>query len=313
MSASIIDSSLLETVVCPICGESRYRVLQPARYPSNVTREELLRLYSSSSDHALMDQLVCCAGCAFIYLNPRINASIIVDSYSNAVDPVFFEQNPMRIKTFQRSFGRIVRTLALQPNPGKPILDIGCAGGAFLKAASELGFHGIGVEPSRWLCEQGKKLYGLDLRPGILSDHAFAPKSFSIISLWDVLEHLTHPGAVLDDVAKLLSDDGTLIINVPDHDSLARQLLRSHWPFYLSVHLSYFTPASLQRLLDQHGFKVLGVRPYFQTLELGYVLQRASSWIKPLGWGKTLLEKVGLDHVPFVYTMGQITVLARKK
>jgi len=307
-----IDPDLIETVLCPLCAEPRYQVIQAACYPEGVTREELLKIYSSSSDHTLMDQLVRCVSCSLVYLNPRINTSIIMTSYAAAVDPVFFEQNPMRIRTFDRSLRHILRKQSISQDPSKRILDIGCAGGAFLKAATDLGFSGIGVEPSAWLCEQGKIRYGLDLRPGDLSQHVFPDSSFFMITLWDVLEHLTEPGDILDRAHRLLASDGYLIVNLPNYDSTVSKLLGKHWPFLLNVHLTYFTPKTLGQMLTRHGYHLLSISPYFQTLELRYVMTRASQVAPPFALVKKGIEALGIGGWPCYYNMGQMTVVARK-
>jgi len=218
----------------------------------------------------------------------------------------------MRIKTFQRALGKILARFPLRPDPTKKILDIGCAGGAFLKAAKDLGFEGSGVEPSAWLCAKGKELYTLDLRPGELGQQGFRKSSFSMATLWDVLEHVGHPGTLLDEIHDILETDGLLIINVPDYDSLARRWLGKFWPFFLSVHLFYFTPDTLGRLLGRHGFRVIHKAPFFQTLELGYALKRASAYWRPLafvGWCARVLH---MDRLPLRYNMGQTTFVARK-
>jgi 2-polyprenyl-3-methyl-5-hydroxy-6-metoxy-1,4-benzoquinol methylase len=307
-----IDPSLIETVACPLCAETRYEVIRPARYPEGVTREELLKIYSSSSDQELMDPLVRCFSCSLVYLNPRVKTSIILNSYAAAVDPVFFEQNPMRIKTFARVLRRVLKKESIVPAASKKVLDIGCAGGAFPKAAADLGFSAVGVEPSAWLCEQGKMRYGLDLRPGVLSEQAFAPLSFFMVTLWDVLEHLTQPGESLDEARRILTDDGLLIINVPNLDSWVSRILGNHWPFLLNVHLTYFTPKTLTHMLKRHGFRVMSVTPYFQTLELGYVMTRAAQIARPFSLMKKLVEILRMSHWPFFYNMGQMTVVARK-
>jgi 2-polyprenyl-3-methyl-5-hydroxy-6-metoxy-1,4-benzoquinol methylase len=306
-------SQFTEATRCPLCNNPTFKVIYPSRYPQQITREELLQLYSSSSDHKLMDQMVECSRCSFLYLNPRIREDIILASYSNAVDPVFMQQNPMRVATFKRSLNQVLRRYHITPDKSKWVLDIGCAGGAFPKAASDAGFSVIGIEPSTWLCEAGKKAYGLDLRPGIFEKDQFPDKHFTMITLWDVLEHLTDPSGMLKAIRPILKDDGYLIVNLPDSESVMARLLGSNWPFLLSVHLSYFTPKTLEKILNQCGFRMLGVSPHFQTLELGYAVKRAAAYFKPLILVEKLLQWLGLSRLPLLYNMGQMRVVAQKQ
>ncbi len=171
----------------------------------------------------------------------------------------------------------------------------------------------IGVEPSAWLCEEGRKAYGLDLRAGTFEQQSFPPKHFFMITLWDVLEHLPDPAKMLQSVRPILQDDGYLVINLPNSDSLMSRLLGSRWPFLLSVHLSYFTPKTLGRMLAQQGYRVVSVSPHFQTLELGYAMKRAASYFSWIGWIEKGFSKIGLSRLPLVYNMGQMMMVAQKQ
>lgn len=306
-------NSLFEVVSCPVCRGKQYTVLVPSTYPPNLSREGLRGMYSSSSDHMLMDQLVRCDDCKLVYLNPQVRSDIILSSYEDAVDPTFIQQNPLRIATFRRNLSWLCRRLKVVPSPQTHVLDVGCAGGAFPVAASELGFSVIGVEPSRWLSEQARNRYKLDIRSGPLEAQDFPPSSFDLITLWDVIEHLSDPGMVMDRVHHLLKKDGLLVINYPDHDSYARRLMGMRWPFYLSVHLIYFTPQTIRRFLFEHGFDIELLRPYWQTLELGYALERAGAYFGVFKLLARGIKAIGLGRVPLRYNMGQTLLVARKR
>ena len=134
-----------------------------------------------------------------------------------------------------------------------------------------------------------------------------------MVTLWDVIEHLTDPSDVLVDTQHVLKKNGLMVVNYPNYNSLARFLLRKKWPFFLSVHLSYFTPKTIKRLLGQHNFEVLSSRPYWQTLELKYILERASSYFKIFKILAIFVKFIGLEKMPIRYNMGQTLVVARKK
>ena len=303
---------LFETIPCPLCGSTEFKAIYPSKYPIRILKNDLLQIYRSSSDQKLLDQMVSCTSCSLVYLNPRVNSAIILESYSTSVDPTFVKQNKMRVRTFDRALRRLIEQFGIVIGKRKRILDIGCAGGAFLKAARDLGFSVVGVEPSSWLCEYGKNEYGLDLRSGVLSEQDFDSASFDIIALWDVIEHLPQPQEVLANIRTLLKDDGLLIINYPNYDSWAARLLGSKWPFLLSVHLFYYTPKTISKQLEQCGFRIIQTKPYWQVLELGYILRRASQYFKFFGVFETIVELVGLSTLSTMYNMGQTQVIAKK-
>ncbi len=304
--------TLLEDVPCPLCGSRNATVLKPPRYPATFSEQQLAEIYRASSDHTLVGQVLRCEDCTLAYISPRPRPELILAGYSQAEDPQFIRQNELRVRTFSRNLRGLCRKLGLKPGPDVRVLDVGCAGGAFPKAAADLGFSVVGVEPSAWLCAQGRKLYGLDLRPGVLADQDFTPESFDLVTLWDVVEHLADPIEVLEDIHDLLKPGGLLILNYPDYRSIAGRLLGRKWPFWLDVHLLYFTRRTAGELARRAGFEVVRFAPFWQTLQLGYVMQRAGAYFRVFGWLGKLLRLVGLGRLPLRYNMGQTTLVARK-
>lgn len=304
---------LIEQTVCPICGSDSAEILRDANYPSGLTREQLLGVYRSSSDQLLMDRLVRCSGCSLVYLNPRVRAEIAMESYSSAVDPTFAAQNAYRIKTFSRTLGKLSRLLSIKDPGAIHILDVGSAGGAFVKAAVDFGFQATGVEPSAWLCEQGRKTHGINLITGTLEGCAFANASFSMVTLWDVLEHLYDPCSVLKECHRVLKEDGCLVVNYPDYGSIACRTLGSKWPFFLNVHLYYFTRSTICQILKKCGFEVLRISPFWQTLELSYVLKRATPYFGMFNILHKLTENSPVGRLPFTYNVGQTMVVAKRR
>jgi len=305
-------SSFFCAIACPLCGGDEYTVLFPSRYPANQTAEQLQQAFRASSDEKLMDQLVRCRGCELVYVNPRIDDVLLVESYESAVDPAFIEQNRERIQTFSKLLKKTLPRVGYQPPPGARLLDVGCAGGAFLVAARDYGFAVTGVEPSRWLAESGRAQYGLDIRQGILSPGLFPDESFDVITLWDVIEHVTQPGDVLDIIHRLLKRDGLLLVNYPDFGSWMARLLGQSWPFLLGVHLLYYTRSTITRQLQKVGFAPLRIQPHFQTLRLGYILKRMEPYVKLSRPIRSIVERASLGDLPVTYNMGQTLVVASK-
>lgn len=304
-------NNLTELILCPVCCGSKFKVLRPSAYPKGLDEVQSLTLYSASSDHKLFDQLVECSNCSLVYLNPRIKQNLILDSYRSAIDPIFIKQNNHRIKTFENNLRWSTKYLQKALNHAK-VLDIGCAGGAFPKAANNLGFDVIGVEPSVWMSDYARKTYGLDIRTGTLTDCFFESGSFDVVTMWDVIEHLTDPSAVLQEVKRIIKDDGIFIINFPDYSSYARKFLKFKWPFFLSVHLIYFTPETIKNILLENGFEISVSKPYWQTLQLGYVLKRAGAYFGVFNLLETVVNKIGIAGLPLKYNMGQTLMIVKK-
>ncbi|MBI1860033.1 MAG: class I SAM-dependent methyltransferase [Deltaproteobacteria bacterium] len=302
---------------CPICQEEDFTVLKKDNYKELQGVESLAALYSSSSDHELFDQVVQCRRCDLVYLNPRVESRIALAGYSSAQDETFVAQNAERIRTFKNSLKSILQVTDLKASPQTHVLDVGCAGGAFPKAAVDLGLSATGIEPSGWLCQFARKNYGVNVLSGTLTEHCsgtqstLASKSFHLVTLWDVIEHVPDPALVLRQCRQLLRNEGYLVVNYPDYGSVVTRLLGWSWPFFLSVHLYYFTRATMTRLLRQNGFDPVLIRPHWQTLKLSYVIQRASALVPPLKFLSRVLDKLGLGDLPCRYYIGQTLVIAK--
>lgn len=301
-----------QSVMCPVCEGANYTVLRPGRFPEQLSESFLQNVYRSSSDHGLFEQVVRCSDCSTVYLNPQLTGDRIVNAYAEGEDKAHLAQDAMRIRTFTAALRSLARQHAIPLTNSTNLLDIGCASGAFVRAAHDLGMAAIGIEPNRWMAAYGKKTYGLDIRAGTLSDHTFTSNSLDVVTLWDVIEHLPNPTAELTEIARILKPNGLLIVNYPDYTSLPARLLGWKWPFWLSVHLTYYSPTTIRRHLEATGFEVRDLAPHWQTLELNYVLKRMTPYVKFAQLPRPLLERTGLGHLPLTYWAGQTRVVARK-
>lgn len=299
-------------IVCPSCSTDAFTIVYDATFPAELTNEFLTTVYRSSSDQALFEQVVRCAKCGLVYLNPRLSPDRIIEAYAGGEDRAFIKQDNMRIRTFVEALKELSEKYQLKLLPETKVLDVGCAGGAFLRAAKQVGLSPIGVEPSYWLSEYARKEHGLDVRTGTLPEQIFDLESFDLITLWDVIEHLPDPGKELDQIYTILKPSGILVVNYPDFASLPAMLLGRKWPFLLSVHLTYYTPLTIRREMKKHGFKIVAVTRHWQTLELGYVLERASSYFKLFGVAKKIIEALGFSRIPIKYWVGQTKMVAKK-
>ena len=298
-----------ETVVCNLCEAPSYRIVYAARDVSNV-EVNLAERFRSSSDETLNEQMVECTNCGLQYVNPRLNANLVLEGYSLGSDEVFVSQAPSREHTFAKSLDAIER----QTNGRRGrILDVGTAGGSFLRVAFQRGWEVEGCEPNRWLCDWAQRHYGIAVRPGTLFEQAYPSHAFDVVSLWDVLEHTPDPKSLILECRRLLKPNGLLVVNYPDIGSWIARLMGRSWVFLLDVHLYYFTRATLGRLLADAGFTVSVTRPHYQWLELGYVLRRARPYVGlPALLAERASSSVGLHKWRIPYWIGQTLVIARK-
>ncbi len=301
----------LEKINCPCCSKDSYKILNESNYKNIDSLEKLKEVYKSSSDNILIDQLIQCDYCSFIYLNPRVTSKIVTDSYQDTIDETHVSQDKFRLQTFSKSLKKIVRILNLQNLSQKYFLDIGSASGIFLKALKDLGFKEEGYEPSKWMVNYGKEKYKININQGFI-DNLNANNKYDLISFWDVLEHVTDLHKTLKKVETMSKKNSYLIINVPDNGSLACKLMGKKWPFYLNVHLYYFDKKSLEKVLKRYKFKLIKSFPHWQYLSLGYICIRGSKYIKLLKYFAEFFKFLKLSNISVPYNMGQTTFIFEK-
>lgn len=297
----------LEYVKCNLCGKDDYKVLYAA-VPQD--KQEIVREYSAGSSEILMDQVVKCNNCSFVYINPRPVSESIIQGYSAAEDALYASQAEGRINTFKACLKNIDKHC---PNKGK-VLDVGAACGFFLKAAKEDGWDVYGVEPSVWMSKWGNEHYGLDIKQGILEKANYKADSFDLVTFWDVLEHVPDATASLKEAHRILKPGAVLAVNYPNFGSNLAKIAGRKWWFLLSVHLFYFTPKTIKMMLKRNGFEVIDHKHHFQRLNLGYLAMRVKPYNKTLGnFLEGTFNALGLSKAQLMYYASQSLVIARKK
>jgi hypothetical protein len=104
-----------------------------------------------------------------------------------------------------------------------------------------------------------------------------APRSYSTVIAFDVLEHLRDPMAFARRARSWMPAGGLLAVTVPDCRSLiARGLGRRWFQYWPPDHLYYFTPKNIRRLLASAQFSDVQTRPLPKPLRLDYAVRRLS-------------------------------------
>ena len=287
------DSQML----CDSCGSSEFEVFRASKVIESTNETT----YFSSSAKPLHSQLVRCR-CQLVFIYPRPSIEKIKEEYKSAIDINHATERGNRIKSFKRVFQQSALRDYLATNNQCSILDIGSASGEFVECAGQLGIQAEGIEPSVHLSSMARNQYGLNVLTGFLDTSLYPKSHFNIVSMMDVLEHLESPSTMLNDVSKILDTNGLLILNLPMIDTFTARLMRFRWPFFLEVHLYYFTKISIENLLETSGFRILQTSRYSQSLSIGYLFKRV--------FGIEIPRFLGF--VPIRYCMGQRTIIAKK-
>jgi 2-polyprenyl-3-methyl-5-hydroxy-6-metoxy-1,4-benzoquinol methylase len=255
--------------LCIICLKNTEHTIWIRRSVSASPAE----LYGASSGIPGTQDLAKCSICNFIFEFNRPSDKDILDGYKNSRNDVHDSQYLLRVRSFENALKRISHVL---PNSPASILDIGCAGGAFLLAAKNFGHLPKGLEPSKELVDQASNSRDLIVVQGVAEDATnLFDEKFDVVTMWDVLEHVIDPVKTLQIAGSLVKENGIIILNVPDMGTgMAKIVGKRNW-WISSVHLYHFRQHHLSELLSRINFSLIAKKRYFQVLELGYLIDIA--------------------------------------
>lgn len=103
--------------------------------------------------------------------------------------------------------------------PTGDLLDFGCGNGAFLKSATEAGFAAVGVELDPEVRKKAQEFSGCTVHSlAKLTDDG---RTFDVMHLGDVLEHLPAPAKTLVELQTLLRPNGYWFIEGPVEEGIS--------------------------------------------------------------------------------------------
>lgn len=297
-----------EEIPCNLCGSFEATEVFASTLPADLSLALTKRF--APADHASgHDRIIRCTHCGLVFSNPRIKREYIWQGYSDAVDMKYATQSEERMDTFKCALKKIEKYC---PKRGR-MLDVGCAAGFFLKVAKEAGWEAYGIEPNKGLAQFGAERYGVHISSKDFLESDFAPRSFQVITFWDVLEHVTDPSAYVRRAFELLAPGGYLFVNFPDFGSRLARWTGEKWWFLSPVHIFYFDRRTLRSMLEKCGFSLDRAEMHWQTLTLGYLFERFSDYNKFISrLGRGVCSFLGIGKLPVRYYAAQALAIAHR-
>jgi len=200
-------------------------------------------------------RIVDCTTCGLGRLHPQPDVELIRQFYPASYYGVTGAKFVPAVEFLVRFVGaRRVRALSRGLSEGAKILDVGCGRGVLLSSLADRGFDIHGFEISH------EAAAGADERAAIrvagdLKQAAYPDNYFDQVILWHVLEHLSDPRGTLEEIRRILSPGGRVVVAVPNYGSIQARWAGPAW-FHLDPprHLFHFPVSALRRLLDETGF-----------------------------------------------------------
>lgn len=192
-------------------------------------------------------------------------------------------------------------------NSEKTILDIGAGTGDFLKVCKEGGWQVFGVEPNREARERAaSKTIQLEKELDF-----FEGQQFDVITLWHVLEHVVDLPSYIRMLEKLLKENGTLVIAVPNYKSYDAKHYKEFWAAYdVPRHLWHFSQTAIKKFFAKVHMEVIAIAPlkfdaYYVALLSEKYKKGKTNPIKALyiGWLSNRRAKRTSEYSSLIYML----------
>lgn len=207
-----------------------------------------------------------CCKCNTVYITPRPTVDMLSNFYATSEsmkfwNDILFPETELYRKNnlFEERANKVLSLCNKYINNFNKIVDVGAGYGTFCEVMKEKNIFKevIAVEPSIGLAEtctkRGINTINLPIEKVNL-------ENVSVITNFEVIEHLFNPRDFVNSCADILPKDGLLVITTPNIEGFELNMLKTLSPNIGGPdHLNYFTPKSLCILLENCGFEVLEI------------------------------------------------------
>lgn len=215
-----------------------------------------------------------CTGCGLVFTEPDEGPRAAQYTEAYYRNGVYSDYLGGRSAIEQNAMGVLQHLATL--TAGRRLLDVGCAAGFFLTAARRAGWRVRGMEVSSYMAEFARRELGLEVVEGAVDGPGAHLAPADVVTLWDTIEHLSHPALALTRIREALAPRGVLVVSTGDYGSLLRRVSGRRWRLFADpTHNFFFTEATLTKLLEKTGFRVLSLERSGKWVSLSMILHQS--------------------------------------
>jgi len=233
---------------CPVCGSSD------------------LKPHVECEDHLVSHQkfaIVVCGQCGMGMTQNVPSAAHIGEFYKSEnyishsdtkkglINRLYHQVRILMLKRKQKLVERM--TVGKRGN----LLDIGCGTGYFISHMKEQGWKVQGTEPDPDARRIAASQLGQEI-PDSAGLFDLPERSFDVITMWHVLEHVYELDDYLRQISFLIREGGSFIVAVPNYTCYDARRYQENWAAYdVPRHLWHFSPNSITQLVENYGFQLI--------------------------------------------------------
>ena len=251
---------------CWICSQNKLKLVKPGNIDSSLTSQSF---EITDKEYGVTGDIFLCNSCGFLQCHKLPN---VLKYYEEMEDNNYHKTSAQRSLQMKK----ILKSIAPYKNHGK-LLDIGAGSGLLVHEAVTLGFKAKGIEPSIWLQKIAVN-NGLNVILGTLP-HPSIKQKFDVITLVDIIEHVSNPVEILKDVYSAMDENGIGLLITPDVNSLMAKILKWKWWHYRIAHIGYYNKETIELCLINAGFKIISISRPTWYFSADYLIKRMMKYL----------------------------------
>jgi SAM-dependent methyltransferase len=189
-----------------------------------------------------------CDNCGLVQIVDPVDPDVLFGDYAFATGTV-----PGLVRHFESYADWIKERFA----PGV-VIEFGANDGTLVGALEQRGIKALGVDLAPNITamarEQGRHVITGAFGPDLLDELRESVQSADLVTGSNVFAHNANPGAIIEAADGILAPDGVLCLEVMYAGDLLEQL---QWDTLYHEHLTFYSLATLSRLLGRFGFETI--------------------------------------------------------
>lgn len=158
-----------------------------------------------------------CPKCDLSFVFPQPEAEWLKDNvYSLESGYQGNKKADLALEAIPQRYKKALEFLKSKKQSGS-LLDVGCSNGQFMYWARENGFECKGIEINKRTAVIAVQ-NGFEVFTGFLEEAPYTRKSFDVVYLGDVIEHVNDPRRLIMTANSFLKENGMLVFSTPNMD-----------------------------------------------------------------------------------------------
>ena len=233
------------------------------------------------------------------------------NNYIDVLDQLYIDQ----IDNKKKYFRNIIKKISNMINEDDDVMEIGSYYGAFGSEIKNSVNSYTGLELSKHASNYSKKKFNLNtVNKNIYEYFKNDDKKFDIIFMFDVLEHLDDPDAILNLCSKNLKKNGRLILSTMNMDSIFAKLTGKYYPWIIPMHKFYFSDNSVKKYLNKNDLFLEKIIGDVRIISLEYLFLKISQKISIFkNFYKLLIKFESIKNIPIKFSLFDINIYCAYK